>query len=49
MKKVLLLGMGPTTLSALESLAEQFQVVGVVRQVRNGADADDIVIRRALE
>jgi methionyl-tRNA formyltransferase len=49
MKKVLLLGMGPTTLSALESLAEQFQVVGVVRQVRNGADADDIVMRRALE
>src|SRR5215471_10374830 len=49
MKKVLLLGMGPTALSALESLAEQFHVVGVVRQARNGADADDMAVRRALE
>jgi methionyl-tRNA formyltransferase len=49
MKRILLLGMGPTAFSALESLARQFQVVGIVRQVQTGAEADDIVARRALE
>ena len=49
MKKVLLLGMGPTALSALESLAGQFRVVGIVREVRQGAEADDAVVRRAHE
>jgi methionyl-tRNA formyltransferase len=49
MKRILLLGMGPTALSALESLAGQFHVVGIVRQVRTGAEADDIVARRAKE
>lgn len=48
-RKVLLLGMGPTTLSALESLAERFDVVGVVRRVNAGAEADDVVVRRAQE
>jgi methionyl-tRNA formyltransferase len=49
MKKVLLLGMGPTALSALESLAGQFHVVGMVREVRQYAEADDAVVRRAHE
>lgn len=42
MKKVLLLGIGPSTLSAVESLAARFRVVGIVRQA-----ADDEVTRRA--
>jgi methionyl-tRNA formyltransferase len=49
MKKVLLLGMGPTAFCALESLTGQFQVVGIVRQVGTGAEADDIVVDRARE
>src|SRR5215813_10118268 len=48
MKRILLLGMGPTAYSALESLARQFQIVGIVQQVQTGAEADDIVARRAL-
>lgn len=43
MKRILLLGMGPTALSALESLAEQFQIIGMVRN----AEAGDEVARRA--
>jgi methionyl-tRNA formyltransferase len=49
MKRVLLLGMGATALSALESLAGQFQVVGIVRDVNPGAAAEDGVARRAHE
>jgi methionyl-tRNA formyltransferase len=49
MKRILLLGMGPTALSALESLAGQFHVVGIVRQVQTGAETDDTVARRAHE
>lgn len=49
MKRVLLLGMGPTASSALESLAQQFHVAGIVRDVRPGAEADDAVLRRAHE
>jgi methionyl-tRNA formyltransferase len=49
MKRILLLGMGPTALSALESLAAQFHVVGVVRHVQAGAETDDMVTRRAHE
>jgi methionyl-tRNA formyltransferase len=49
MKKVLLLGVGPTALSALESLAGQFRVVGIVREVRQDAEAADAVVRRAHE
>ena len=43
LKKVLLLGIGPSALSALESLAARFRVVGIVRQVA----AADEVARRA--
>jgi methionyl-tRNA formyltransferase len=49
MKRVLLLGMGPTTFSALESLATQFHLVGIVRDVRPGAETDELVVRRAHE
>jgi methionyl-tRNA formyltransferase len=49
MKRILLLGMGPTALSALESLAGQFHVVGIVRQVQTGTETDDTVVRRAHE
>ena len=49
MKRILLLGMGPTGLSALESLAGQFHVVGIVRRVQTGAEADDVVAGRAHE
>ena len=49
MKRILLLGMGPTALSALESLAGQFHVVGIVRQAQAGAETDDVVARRAHE
>lgn len=49
MSRVLLLGMGTTALSALESLAEQFQIVGIVRDAPNGRDGDDLVVRRAHE
>jgi methionyl-tRNA formyltransferase len=49
MKRALLLGIGPTALSALESLAEQLHVVGVVRGVQPDAETDDVVVRRAGE
>jgi methionyl-tRNA formyltransferase len=49
MRKVLLLGMGPTTLSALESLAGQYDVVGIVRDVPQDAETSDAVARRARE
>jgi methionyl-tRNA formyltransferase len=49
MNRVLLLGVGPTALSALESLAGQFHVVGIVRDVRPDSGADDVVARRAHE
>src|SRR5215831_4089139 len=49
MKRILLLGMGPTALSALESLAAQFHVAGIVRQVQAGAETEDTVTRRAHE
>jgi methionyl-tRNA formyltransferase len=41
--------MGPTALSALESLAEQFLVVGIVRDASEGAESDDAVATRAHE
>jgi methionyl-tRNA formyltransferase len=44
MDDVLLLGMGPTALSALESLAAKFRVAGLVRSSPGG---DDEVIERA--
>ena len=47
MDSVLLLGMGPTTLSALESLAARFRVVGLFRDVRSSPDGTDEVVERA--
>lgn len=49
MKRVLLLGMGHTAFSALESLAGQFHVVGIVRDVRRDTETDDVVVRLAHE
>jgi len=49
MKRVLLLGMGPTALSALESLAGRFHILGVVRDLRPDAGLEDVVARRAHE
>jgi methionyl-tRNA formyltransferase len=46
-KKVLLLGMGPTSLSALESLVARFNVVGIVRDAGAAAGEGDEVIARA--
>lgn len=49
MESVLLLGLGPTALTALESLAARFRVVGVVRPDGGGEVADEVVERaRAL-
>jgi methionyl-tRNA formyltransferase len=47
MDTVLLLGMGPTTLSALESLAADFRVAGVVRDAPSSPGGDDEVVERA--
>ena len=49
MEKVLLLGMGPTALSALESLAMRFHVVGLVRDSRVAPAGSDEVADRARE
>jgi methionyl-tRNA formyltransferase len=46
---ILLLGMGPTALSALESLVTTYEVVGVVRDVDMASGADDPVALRAAE
>jgi methionyl-tRNA formyltransferase len=45
--KVLLLGNGPTTLTALESLAERFTLVGIFREVVEDVRDKDVVIDRA--
>ena len=45
MDKVLLLGMGPTALSALESLTRSFRVVGLLRGMQSIAEGDDVVER----
>jgi methionyl-tRNA formyltransferase len=45
--RVLLLGMGPTALSALESLVPRFQVVGLVRGPRLAGDGNDEAVARA--
>jgi methionyl-tRNA formyltransferase len=47
MATVLLLGIGPTALSALESLAAKFRVAGLIRDA-SSSPADDEVIERAL-
>ena len=48
MKRILLLGMGPTALTALESLAQRFHVVGVVRSLAD-APEDQLIAGRAAE
>lgn len=45
--KVLQLGAGPTASSALEALAERFDLVGLVRECRPGASEDDRTARLA--
>jgi len=45
--KILLLGNGPTSLSALESLTERFAVVGIVRESAEDGRDKDVVIRHA--
>jgi methionyl-tRNA formyltransferase len=47
MDTVLLLGMGPTALSALESLAAKSRVAALVRDARSSPAGDDEVIERA--
>jgi methionyl-tRNA formyltransferase len=49
MNTVLLIGRGVSALTALESLAERFRVVGVIRDVRVSAGEEDEVQRRARE
>ncbi len=47
MDTVLLLGTGPTALSALESLAARFRVAGLVRDARGSPGGKDEVVERA--
>lgn len=51
MDRILLLGLGPTTLSALESLTERFQLVGLIRDVHVTSVETDKVVEfgRALQ
>jgi methionyl-tRNA formyltransferase len=49
MDTVLLLGLGLTALSALNSLAEEFKVVGVVRDAALNDPGNDEVVNRARE
>jgi methionyl-tRNA formyltransferase len=49
MRSVLLLGMGPTSTSALDSLVTRFRVLGVVRDAGTPAEPDAEVERRAKE
>jgi len=45
--RVLLIGFGPTSLSALDSLAERLEVVGLVREYDPDAPEADETVRRA--
>jgi methionyl-tRNA formyltransferase len=47
--RILLLGLGPTALSALESLAARFQVVGIVRAANSSPENSDEITQRARE
>jgi methionyl-tRNA formyltransferase len=47
MENVLLLGMGPTALSALDSLSARFRVAGVVRDAGGATEGGDDVVARA--
>jgi methionyl-tRNA formyltransferase len=49
MDRVLLLGVGPTALSALESLTARFPVVGLIRDTRSSPGGKDEVVERARE
>ncbi len=49
METVLLIGMGPTALSALESLAARFRVAGLLRDARPSPGEDDEVVERARD
>jgi methionyl-tRNA formyltransferase len=49
MHKVFLLGMGPTARTALDSLAEEFDVAGIVRDAAPAEAASDEVVGRAAE
>ena len=49
MANVLLIGMGETTLSALESLVAECNVQGLIRDVDTNSNSDDPVVNRALE
>ena len=49
MSTVVLIGKGPSALTALESLAEKFDVAGVIRNARPGPRGEDEVQRRARE
>src|SRR5579872_5966343 len=47
-RRVLLIGLGPTSLSALETLAESHEVVGLVRErCSEGAETDEAVAKAA--
>lgn len=47
MARILLIGLGPTAESAFDSLAERFELVGVVRQLDGRDPEADPVVRRA--
>ena len=49
MSTVLLVGKGPSARTALESLADKFHVVGVIRNARSRGGQEDEVQRRARE
>ncbi len=47
MNRVLLLGMGPTALSAVESLMPRFQLLGLIRDARPPSEGTDPVVELA--
>jgi hypothetical protein len=47
LSKLLLVGNGPTSLSALESLAGRFTLLGIFREVTEDARAKDEVVHLA--
>src|SRR3982750_2681474 len=47
METVLLLGLGPTSPSALESLATRFRVAGLIRDPRSSSQGGDEVVGQA--
>ena len=49
MKKVLLVGLGPTALTAMRSLAEEFRLVGVVRDVASDSGDEVAAYANAID